>query len=392
MCAVLFLDLDHFKPVNDSLGHLVGDQLLAEAARRIAGCLRPSDTVSHFGGDEFAVLVEDAHGGVFATHLAERMLHSLAAPLLLADEELTVSASIGIALGSGHARPEDLLGSADAAMYRAKAQGKGRFEVFGSAMREQTAALLHVESDLRQALLADEFVVYYQPIVSLATRQRVALEALLRWQHPERGLLTPEAFMPVAEGTSLMIEIDDWVLGAVRRQQREWERQGMGDVTVAVNVSARQLRSRELESRVAGALAAGPAQARLELDLREGVLLQDLERTVAILDRLRNLDTSLRIAVDDFGAGPSALRSLGRLPVDAFKIDHGFVGRATTSRWDAAVVSSAITLAHDMGLGVIAKGVETEQQADFLSERGCDAVQGYLTGRPMPGAAVPLST
>jgi diguanylate cyclase (GGDEF)-like protein/PAS domain S-box-containing protein len=387
--GVLLLDLDGFKTVNDSLGHTAGDELLVAVAQRLRTVLRPSDTAARLGGDEFAVLLEDLVGADEAREVAERVIDALGHPFALAGTEVVVQASIGITV-AGHvgADPEALLRNADAAMYSAKNQGKGCYRLFEPAMHSAAVARLQLEGDLRQAVEAGEFVLHYQPVVSLDAGRVVALEALVRWQHPTRGLLPPADFIPIAEDNGLIVQIGRWVLDTACRQARAWqEAHPELCLTVAVNVSPRQLADPALVDDVRRALAnSGLAPETLTLEITERVLIDDTGGATARLGELK--DTGVRLAIDDFGIGYSSLSALQRLPVDTLKIDKAFIDDVTTGVEADALVQAILRLARTFHLVTIAEGVERTDQVRRLEELGCDQIQGFCFSRPVPGDRV----
>ncbi len=384
--AVLFMDLDGFKRINDSLGHEVGDRLLVAVAGRLGAGVRLADTVARFGGDEFVILLEDIASAGEAIRAAERIAEELRAPFVLAGEEVTVTTSVGIALNAtGRDRPEDLLRDADSAMYEAKKKGKARYEVFDPSMNERAVARLRLENDLRRALERDEFAVHYQPEVSLESGEVIGAEALVRWKHPARGLVYPEEFVPLAEETGLIVPIGWRVLREACRQARRWQdqRASASLPKMSVNLSARQLTHPGLVEDVAGVLRASRLEARdLILEVTESGLMGDVETSVAILRRLKDL--GVRIAVDDFGKGYSSLYYLKCLPIDILKADRSFVGGLGTDGKDEGIVRVVIELAHTLGLEVVAEGVESGEQLEHLREVGCDLAQGFYFWRPVP--------
>lgn len=385
--AVCFLDVDHFKYVNDSRGHSVGDELLAEVARRITATARTTDVVARFGGDEFAVLVEeraDRHG---ATAYAWRLVAAFDRPFLLHGVECHVSASVGIAFGGAGDDAHDLLRDADAAMYHAKQQGRSRVELFDEALTARAIERVETESSLHHALLADELSLVYQPYVDLADLSVVGLEALLRWRHPGRGAVPPLAFMPVAEESGLIVQIGRWVLTEACRQATHWLSAipGAKRLAISVNVSNRQLEHDHLIAEVAAVLEeTGVPPESLVLEITESFFIRDLHAAVRRLHALRRL--GVRIAIDDFGTGFSSLNSLSRLPIDVVKIDKSFVDGIGT-RYDA-VIGAVVDVADAFDLSVVAEGVEHPEQLQRLRVLGCPLAQGFLLGRPVPADEV----
>ena len=378
--AVLYLDLDRFKLVNDGLGHHVGNQLLIAIARRLEQCLRPADTVARLGGDEFTILVDDLDGVEVATQLAERIQAALAKPFTFAGQQLYTSASIGIALGtSGYHRQEDVLRDADIAMYRAKALGKARYEVFDSAMHLQALSLLQLETDLRLAVDRAEITAHYQPILSLATGQVMGLEALGRWEHPQRGLLLPDVFIPLAEETGLIVPLGRGLLRHACREIAGLD----APLTLSVNLSARQLADDDLLPTIDDVLAStGLRASRLKLEVTESEIMGNADETIDVLLELRA--RGVEIHIDDFGTGYSSLSYLQKLPVDAWKIDRSFVSRIGAAGEKAEIVESIIALARSLDLEVIAEGIENPQQLARLRALRCDLGQGYLLSKPLP--------
>jgi diguanylate cyclase (GGDEF)-like protein/PAS domain S-box-containing protein len=388
MLAVLFLDLDRFKIVNDTVGHGEGDKLLRRAADRLAGLVREGDTVARVGGDEFAILSSEISHVEDAAQVAERVLANLRRPWLLQGQEFLVTTSIGIAVYPGDGDDADsLLRSADTAMYRAKESGRDNCQLYTPAMNARIVERLALENDLRRGLERGEFVVYYQPQVNIRSGQVVGVEALVRWQHPERGLVLPAEFIPVAEETGLIVPLGEWVLRTACAQNKACQDAGLPPMRVAVNLSARQFQQRNLTDTVAQALEeTGLAPDLLQLEITEGVAMQDVDFTITTLQGLREM--GVQIAMDDFGTGYSSLGYLKRFPMDAVKIDRSFVRDLTVDPNDAAIATTVITMAHSLKLSVIAEGVETEEQLAFLDEQECDEMQGYLFSKPVPAAVL----
>jgi diguanylate cyclase (GGDEF)-like protein/PAS domain S-box-containing protein len=384
--GVLFMDLDRFKTINDSLGHEAGDRLLETVARRLKHQLRPEDVLGRFGGDEFAVLLETVENPSEVIRVAQRIAETLQEPFTVNDHQVSVSTSVGIALGTAHANddPEGMLREADVAMYRAKEQGPGRYAVFDPAMQTRAQERLELEAELRRALEQGEFVLYYQPEVSLHNGSMVGFEALLRWQHPERGLLKPSAFVPLAEETDLITPIGRWVLEEACRQAKRWEEEHLPapPATMEVNLSARQLARRGLAQTVEEALRRTDLAAHaLALDITETVLIGASEHNAQALEALKKM--GIRLYLDDFGTGYSSLSYLKRLPVDRVKVDRTFVKGLGGNATDTALVRMIIELCHTLGIEVLAEGVETSDQAALLKDMGCDLGQGYYFARPL---------
>jgi diguanylate cyclase (GGDEF)-like protein/PAS domain S-box-containing protein len=381
--AVVFIDLDRFKVVNDSLGHETGDRLLVQVAERLAAGLGEDDTLARFGGDEFVVVSEDVDDEAAVVATAGRLLDALADPFVLGTATVHAAASAGIALGGETATPETMLRDADAAAHRAKERGRGRVELFDDAIRRRAVQRLETEAALREALGRNEFRLHYQPVFSAADGSVQAIEALLRWQHPGRGLVGPAEFVPLAEESGLIVPIGTWVIEqALRDLARSGARTG-APLGVAVNLSARQLHQGDLAYRVLAAAArAGLDPARLTVEITESVLVDDPESTAAVLDRLRAM--GVRVSVDDFGTGYSSLTYLRRLPVDVLKIDRSFVAGLGRGGQDVAIVAAVVDMAKALGLEVVAEGVETAEQLEVLTSLGCDLVQGFHLARPLP--------
>jgi diguanylate cyclase (GGDEF)-like protein len=383
--AVLFLDLDRFKVVNDSLGHIIGDQLLISFGRRLVDSLRPHDTIARLGGDEFAVLIEDINGLSNATYIAERIGAAMAAPFSVSGHEVFATGSIGIAVGSAeYERPEQILRDADTAMYQAKSHGRANFAVFEQGMHIHAVERLRLETDLRRAVERNEFVVFYQPIMSLKTNAVSGYEALVRWQHPDRGLLNPGDFLPMAEETGMIVTIDRIVLREACRQMQEWLLQYPDNslAFISVNLSNKQFAQPDLVECVSRILQeTGLDPAALKLEITENVIIENPEETASMLSRLKAL--GVRLYIDDFGTGYSALSYLHRLPIDGLKIDRSFIKRMGDHGENQQVVKTIMMLARDMNINVIAEGLETARQLEQIKALHCEYVQGYFFSKPV---------
>ena len=376
--AVMYLDLDRFKSINDSLGHGVGNQLLKAVGRRLAGSVRESDTVARMGGDEFTLLLPDLASAAHAAAVADKVLQAFADPFMAGTQELFTTTSIGVALfPDDGADSETLLMHADTAMYRAKADGHNRCRFFTSDMSTRAQVKLSLESSLRHAIERQELELHYQPKVEIHGRRVVGLEALVRWNHPQLGYIAPSAFIPLAEETGLILPLGEQVVEMACRQTLAWAESGLPALPVAVNLSARQFSQNRAEDLIASALTRTGLDPRLlEVEITESVFMQGVEATSESLGRLRSL--GVRCSIDDFGTGYSALHYLARMPVDTLKIDRSFVSRIGIDPSEEAIVEAIIALAHSLRMNVIAEGVETEEQAAFLRIRGCQQMQGFL--------------
>ncbi|MFJ7286177.1 phosphodiesterase DibA [Pseudomonas sp. NPDC099000] len=383
-CALLMIDLDHFKMINDSLGHTIGDELLKAVAERMQAMLGPELTLARLGGDEFAVLAESCPQLMQAAALAQRIIDALKEPFLIGGHQLFINTSIGISLFPGDAlSAEQLLRNADSALFKAKSAGRDGYALYTEELTAHAQNRVETAVELRRALEQQELRVYYQPVHDLRTRRLVGAEALVRWEHPQRGLVSPAEFIPIAERTGLIAEIDAWVMRQACQQMCSWQQAGVALSFIAVNVSSRLFARRELFQQVAKVLhETGLDPAFLELEVTESAVMEDPEVALEQMHRLREL--GVRLAIDDFGTGYSSLLRLKRLPVQKLKIDQGFVAGLPWDEDDAAIVRVIIALAQSMGMQVHAEGIEQVEQARFLLEHDCDLGQGYWFGRPVP--------
>jgi diguanylate cyclase (GGDEF)-like protein len=387
--TVLFIDLDNFKLVNDSLGHNAGDELLKRIAGRMVGCVRATDTVVRLGGDEFVVVLADQPKSAEAiSGVVKKIQSAIAEAVCLEGHDLRATSSIGIAN-----YPDDgvdanaLMANADAAMYRAKEVGRDNFQFYTPELNTKVHEKFLLQEELRNAVARSEFVLHYQPQVDLRTGRVFAVEALIRWNHPKHGIVPPTKFIPLAEETGLIVSIGDWVLREACRQNKSWQDAGVPPMAVSVNVSARQFRERDLVSRVAAALSEGGLEAKyLELELTESLIMQDVGLAVATMKDLRRL--GLQLSIDDFGTGYSSLSALKTFPVARLKIDKSFIDGILSDENDKAVAGAVMSLGRALNLRVIAEGVETEAQAAFLRSINCDEIQGYLFSKPLPAAEI----
>jgi diguanylate cyclase (GGDEF)-like protein len=384
--AVAVLDLDRFKLINDSFGHRAGDELLREIARRLTGSVRAVDTVARLGGDEFVLIVREIGSPEEARRVAKKILEVLQLPVRIGKIDVHPSASIGVAFFPAHgATPETLFARAHAAMYCAKQRGRKAVQCFTPSMDTLTEERVRLESDLYEALKHRQFELFYQPKIDAASGRYRGAEALLRWQHPERGLVGPDSFIPLAEESGLIVPIGEWVIREACRQLRLWHDTGLADLRVAVNVSARQFQHRDLVDIIQHALQeAGIPASLLEIELTESAVMSNPEESAATLQQLSR--TGVVVSVDDFGTGYSSMSCLHRFPLDKLKIDRSFVQALTCTAEAAAVVKGIISLAHSLHLKVIAEGVETQEQVQFLKGCGCDQFQGYYFSPPLPAA------
>lgn len=387
--SVLFIDLDRFKIINDSLGHILGDELLSEISHRLANCLRPNDTVARLSGDEFVVLLEDVKNHDNVLMVTQRILQELSTPFNLEGQEIFTSASIGITFSNCSLnRPEDLLRDADLAMHLAKTQGRGRYEIFHPRLHTSALARLQLENDLRRAVEREELKLYYQPIVSLRTNRLVGFEALIRWHHPQEGLISPTRFIPIAEETGLILPIGWWILREACTQLKQWQKQfpDLQPLTVNVNLSGKQFSPALVEGIQQILTETQLAPEHLKLEITESMLMSHADSAITTLTQLKQLGTQL--AIDDFGTGYSSLSYLHRFPIDTLKIDRSFIQRVDADGEQLAIVRTIITLAWNLGMEVVAEGVETSKQLTQLRSLRCEYAQGYFFSQPRDSQAI----
>lgn len=384
---MMFIDLDHFKVINDTLGHQIGDDMLREVACRISRVIRESDFVARLGGDEFVVILPGIATPADATVVAGKIIAALSTPIDASGHELHTSPSIGISLFPDDGPDGDtILKNADTAMYHAKAAGRNNYQFFAAEMNQATAERLHIEHKLRHAIARNELALCFQPQFRAGDTEPTGVEALVRWHHPTEGLISPARFIPVAEETGIIVDIGEWVLINACREMMRWIAAGLRPLRIAVNVSARQLRRRDFCETVANALAVTELPAELlELEITESSVMENPKEATLILERLGRMGVTL--AIDDFGTGYSSLAYLKLFPIDHLKIDRSFVADIEHDLNDRAIAFGTIALAHSLGLRVIAEGVETEDQLELLRTNGCDEVQGFLLSKPLSSAA-----
>lgn len=384
MLAILFVDLDRFKTIIDTLGHAVGDRLLRGVAERLRQCLDEGDTLARMGGDEFVVLLPQIHRADKAVRVAHQILEVLKPSFMFNGHELHITTSIGIALYPYDGEDTDtLLKNADTALYRAKEQGRNNYQLYTPAMNARAFERLALENSLRKALERQEFLLHYQPQLELKTGQIIGIEALLRWQHPDLGLVYPAEFIPLAEETGLIVPLGEWVLRTACAQNRTWRAAGLPPITMAVNLSARQFQHHDLVETIARILKETDLEpGGLEVEITESIAMQNADYTIVILKELK--DMGIQISLDDFGTGYSSLSYLKKFPLDTLKIDQSFIRDLSSEANDAAIANAVIVLAHSLKLNVLAEGVETREQETFLKDKGCDRYQGYLFSNPLP--------
>jgi diguanylate cyclase (GGDEF)-like protein len=385
--ALMFLDLDHFKDINDTMGHDAGDVLLQEVAGRLKSCIRDQDTVARLGGDEFTIILEELSEPRYASTVAQKILDTMARPFNINGNNVFVTTSIGIVTYPANGdEPETVIKKADMALYSAKDKGRSNFQYFEEHMNTAVAERMALITSLRQAVDRDELVIHYQPQYILQTGQLVGMEALLRWRHPERGLVSPLEFVPLLEETGLIDKVGDWVLRQACWQHRRWQENGSAPLRVAVNLSPRQFRQQNLVKTIRSILAETGLEPRyLQLELTESTLMDGSDRTLDTLYAIHNL--GVQLSIDDFGTGFSSLSYLKRFPFDALKVDKSFVQDIGTDPNGKSIVAAVIELAHSLNLSVVAEGVEMPGQVAFLTDEGCDEVQGFLYSQPLPVSA-----
>jgi diguanylate cyclase (GGDEF)-like protein len=386
--AVMFIDIDRFKVINDSLGHSAGDRMLQDCARRLTECLRESDTIARLGGDEFVVMIENFTAPRDAIVVAQKVLVGMAKPFFVDGQEFLVSASIGIStFPDDGADAETLLKNADIAMYRAKDLGRNNYQFYSAQMNKHTFERLAMESSLRRAVERNEFLLHYQPKLDLRTGAIAGVEALVRWQHPDWGMVSPAQFIPLAEETGLIVQIGEWVLRTACEQSRKWREEGIPALRIAVNLSARQFAQKTLLRDVGRIIAeSGLTPESLELEITESLVMHNPEQATQTLEELKAMGISL--SIDDFGTGYSSLSYLKRFPLDCVKIDRSFIKDIPVDADDMAITKGVIALGHSLRLKVVAEGVETAEQLDFLRANDCDELQGFFFSKPLPSEEV----
>jgi len=388
--AVLFLDLDRFKVINDSLGHLFGDQLLQNVAQKLQSYLKPTDLIARIGGDEFVILLEDIAGDEDVLQVVQKILHQFQTSTVINGHEVFITTSIGLVFGNSHyKKANDLIRDADIALYHAKSEGKATYRVFDARMHTQAVNRLNLETQLRKAFEKDEFVLHYQPIMDIFKKQLVGFEALVRWQHPTRGLILPSEFIPITEETGLILRLDDWVINESCRQLSNWRNRFPEHfpLKISVNLSVQDLRAANLLSSIERSLSkTGLSGDCITLEITESMLIDNIHKTIDLLNQLR--EKNIHISIDDFGTGYSSLKYLHLLPADYLKIDRSFVSRMAEENRDYQVVNTIINLSNQLGVAVIAEGIETNQQLKWLEKLGCEFGQGYFFSKPLPASEI----
>jgi diguanylate cyclase (GGDEF)-like protein/PAS domain S-box-containing protein len=388
--AVLFLDLDRFKVINDSLGHLFGDQLLQNVAQKLQSYLKPTDLIARIGGDEFVILLEDIAGDEDVLQVVQKILHQFQTSTVINGQEVFITTSIGLVFGNSHyKKANDLIRDADIALYHAKSEGKATYRVFDARMHTQAVNRLNLETQLRKAFERDEFVLHYQPIMDIFKKELVGFEALVRWQHPTRGLILPSEFIPITEETGLILRLDDWVINESCRQLSDWRNRFPEHfpLKISVNLSVQDLRATNLVSSIESSLSkTGLSGDCITLEITESMLIDNIHKTIDLLNQLR--EKNIHISIDDFGTGYSSLKYLHLLPADYLKIDRSFVSRMAQENRDYQVVNTIINLSNQLGVAVIAEGIETNQQLKWLEKLGCEFGQGYFFSKPLPASEI----
>jgi len=384
--AIMFIDLDRFKHINDTLGHNAGDTLLQEVATRLERCTREQDTVARFGGDEFTILLEGVNHANDAVIVANKIIRSISYPIRIHDQELYVTPSIGITMYPDDADSvEQLMKHADSAMYRAKEEGRNGFQFYTDGMNRESEERMELESRLRQAMHKREFQLFYQPKINIRNGEMIGAEALIRWNQPDLGMVSPAKFIPLAEENGLINSIGEWVIREACSQMQEWNLTGMDPIRVAVNLSPRQLYQQDLADMILDtALEYSIVPRNIELEITESLLMDDTEASITTLKKLK--EWGMHVSIDDFGTGYCSLAYLKRFPIETLKIDRSFVMDITTDPDDAAICSAIIALGHKLRLNVTAEGIETSEQLEFLKQQGCDEAQGFYFSKPLPAA------
>ena len=380
--AVFFIDLDHFKEINDSMGHDVGDEVLKIFAKRLTGSARGEDTLARMGGDEFMLIMEDVHGTQSASIVADKIIESVKTSILINEKSLYLTASIGISIYPQNGEDSyALIKNADTAMYRAKDKGRNNYQFYTEQMTRLVLQRLSMETDLRHALKHEEFVVYYQPQLNALTNSITGMEALIRWNHPAEGLIAPGRFLPLAEETGLIVEMDRWVMKTALIQMKEWHLQGYQPGKIALNLSMKHLQAKDIIPKLKELVKkCNYSSTNIELEITETEMMKDPEASISTLHKISNMGIS--IAIDDFGTGYSSLSYLQRLPIDKLKIDKSFIRDIIDN--NTSIIKTIIALAQNMNLEVISEGVETQEQSEFLVNNGCNNIQGYYFAKPMP--------
>jgi diguanylate cyclase (GGDEF)-like protein len=386
--AVLFIDLDRFKTINDAMGHSTGDLVLKEIARRLESCLRAGDVLARLSGDEFIALLNDLPYNKFASHIADKLLQVCAVPVKIASREFFITASIGICIFPNDGGSlEDLQKNADMAMYKAKHAGGNNFQYFTKEMNTEAHEHIQMESMLRKAIANNEFILFYQPKLDLGSGKVTGVEALIRWDSPDVGMISPNKFIPLAEETGLILQIGEWALREACKTAKSWQTEGFDPISVAVNLSPKQFRHKDIAQLVASVLKeSGLEPEYLNLEITETAVMDNVETAIQRLTEIKGM--GVEISVDDFGTGYTSISYLKRFPIDVLKVDQSFIKGIPQNTDDVAIVSAVIAMAHNLGMTVVAEGVETEEQMQYLAEHACDMIQGYFISSPLPANKV----